>query len=79
MIVWLGFLLLNIDCSVRLLLRLYPILECIICDVVFVSSSPLHVNMGITRLPSKYNAACDASWHAEPSVKDMMARAVHRQ
>ena len=31
------------------------------------------------RLPSKYNAACDASWHAEPSVKDMMARAVHRQ
>ena len=30
-------------------------------------------------MPSKYNAACDASWHAEPSVKDMMARAAHRQ
>ena len=79
MIVLLGFLLLNIDCNVRFLLRLHPILECIICDVVFVSSSPLHVNMGITRLSSKYDFACDASWHAGPSVKDMMAGAVHRQ
>ena len=73
------FLLLNVDCNVSLLLRLHPVFECIICDVLFVSSSPLRVNMGITRLPSKYNATCDASWHAEPSFKDMNASAVYRQ
>ena len=53
MIVWPGFLLSNINYNDSLLFRWHPAFECIICDVVSVSSSPLHVNMGITRLPSK--------------------------